>query len=73
MDKLASMKCLHSISYHSVIFYRKSMKFGIQEELLHVLNFLDTKFHCLPEQNIGMTRIKRMYLIKIILWESVCF
>ena len=71
MDRLASIKCLHSISYHSVILYRKSVKFGIQEELL--LNFLDTKFYCLPEQNIGMTRIKRMYLIKIILWEIVCF
>ena len=28
---------------HSTILYRKSMKFGIQEELL--LIFLDTKFH----------------------------
>ena len=32
------------IIYHSAILYRKSMKFGIQEELL-LLSFVVTKFH----------------------------
>ena len=38
---------IHSITGYSITLYRKSMKFGIQEELL--LSFLDTKLCCLPD------------------------
>ena len=42
------IKCLLSITRHSAILYRKSIKFGIQEGVC----MLDTKF---PVHNGGMT------------------
>ena len=66
---------LSSIARHFTILYRKSMKFGIQEELL--LSFLDTKFYLFSLQNIRMTSnwswFEGKRLIKIILLKSVAF
>ena len=45
-DQLLTLNCPYTL-------YRKSMKFGIQEELL--LGFLGTKFCLLCVQNCGMT------------------
>ena len=47
------IKCVHVIiTWHSTILYRKSMKFGIQEELLLIL--LDIKSYWLPVKNCKM-------------------
>ena len=41
--ELSNNTGLHSIAQHSAILYKKSIKFGIQEELQVLFNFLDTK------------------------------
>ena len=62
-------KRLLSIAYNSTILYRKSMKFGIQEELL--LSVLCTKFHWLPVLNGRMAR--DLTFDQNCLWQSVPF